>query len=156
MIRVTGILSHELGWSEESVFEAPPDTHDSRNYVQSNGSTIAYGHRYTMVDLLNLEMADDVHDDDGQGAGQFQDQMPSPRQASSQTQAEVLVSDAQLKRLYTIATRSKRSKADIKAWLAVAYNLASSKEIKQIDYDDIIQAIESPGPLTSREPGEEG
>ena len=154
MIRVIGILSHELGWSEESAFEAPPDIHDSRNHVQSLGSTISYGHRYTMVDLLNLEMADDVHDDDGQGAGQAQER--TARQASSRTQAEVLVSDAQLKRLYTIATRSKRSKADIKAWLGVAYNLASSKEIKQIDYDDIIQAIESPGPLTSREPGEEG
>ena len=68
MIRVTGLLSHELGWSEESVFEAPPDVHDSRNYVQALGSTISYGHRYTMVDLLNLEMADDVHDDDGQAA----------------------------------------------------------------------------------------
>ena len=68
MIRVTGLLSHELGWSEESVFEAPPDVHDSRNYVQSLGSTISYGHRYTMVDLLNLEMADDATDDDGQAA----------------------------------------------------------------------------------------
>ena len=54
MIRVTGLLSHELGWSEESVFEAPPDVHDSRNYVQSLGSTISYGHRYTMVDLLQF------------------------------------------------------------------------------------------------------
>ena len=154
MVRVVGILSHDLGWAEESVFEAPPDVHDSRNHVQSLGSTISYGHRYTMVDLLNLEMADDIHDDDGQGAGQAQE--PTARTASSRTQADVLVSDAQLKRLYTIATRSKRSKTEIKAWLAVAYNMTSSKEIKQLDYDDIIQAIESPGPLTSREPGEEG
>ena len=119
MIRVIGVLSHELGWSEESTFEAPPDVHDSRNHVQSLGSTISYGHRYTMVDLLNLEMAEDATDDDGQSAhGQ-----PAPRRATSQqdetrtasprrrtVQPDVLVSEAQLKRLYTIATRSGRAK----------------------------------------------
>ena len=166
MIRVIGILSHELGWSEESAFEAPPDAHDSRNHVQSLGSTISYGHRYTMVDLLNLEMADDATDDDGQSAhGQ-----PAPRRSASQQNTrtasprkpalrpDVLVSDAQLKRLYTIATNSKRSKTEIKAWLAVAYDIDSSKEIQQRDYDNIISAIESPGPLGQphRQPGEEG
>ena len=166
MIRVIGILSHELGWSEESSFEAPPDAHDSRNHVQSLGSTISYGHRYTMVDLLNLEMADDATDDDGQSAHG----RPAPRRAASQQNTrtasprkpalrpDVLVSDAQLKRLYTIATNTKRSKTEIKAWLAVAYDLDSSKEIQQRDYDNIIEAIESPGPLgrPTREPGEEG
>ena len=162
MIRVIGILSHELGWSEESAFEAPPDAHDSRNHVQSLGSTISYGHRYTMVDLLNLEMADDVTDDDGQGAtGRPESPPKQPRQASPRRrtlQPDVLVSDAQLKRLYTIAARSGRTKSEIKAWFAVAYDLDSSKEIQQRDYDNIIEAIESPGPLgqPTREPGEEG
>ena len=155
MIRVVGILTYALGWSEESVFEAPPDTHDSRNHVQSLGSTISYGHRYTMVDLLNLEMADDVdvHDDDGQGATGRPPASAPPKRAQA---ADVLVSTAQLGRLYTIADNSKRSKGDIKAWLAVAYNLKSSKDIKLTDYDGIIAAIESPGPLPAREPGEEG
>ena len=168
MVRVTGILSHELGWSEESVFEAPPDVHDSRNHVQSLGSTISYGHRYTMVDLLNLEMADDTTDDDGQAATgkpparqqpkparRRQQPKPQRRQAVS---PDVVVSDAQLKRLYTIATKAKREKDKIKAWLAVRYNIDSSKQIRQADYEDIIAAIEAPGPLGAgnREPGEEG
>ena len=162
MIRVTGILSHELGWSEESVFEAPPDVHDSRNQVQSLGSTISYGHRYTMVDLLNLEISDDESDDDGQRAtGRPEPPPQQSRQASPRKQAlkpDVLVSTAQLRRLFTIAANSKRSKEEIKAWLAVAYDLDSSKEIQQRDYDNIISAIESPGPLGQphRQPGEEG
>ena len=176
MIRVIGILSHELGWSEESIFEAPPDVHDSRNHVQSLGSTVTYGHRYTMVDLLNLEMADDATDDDGQAAaGQppaRQQQTPSrqrPQQQLPRRQSvspEVLVSDAQLQRLYTIATKAKREKNKIKAWLAVRYDINSSTQIRQADYDDIITAIEAPGPLGAsgpavtvvdeREPGEEG
>ena len=168
MVRVTGILSHNLGWSEESVFEAPPDTHDSRNHVQSLGSTISYGHRYTMVDLLNLEMADDATDDDGQAATgkaparpqqtparQPPQQKPQKRHPAS---PDVVVSDAQLTRLYTIATKAKREKDEIKAWLAVRYNIDTSKQIRQADYDDIVNAIESPGPLGAgnREPGEEG
>ena len=176
MVRVTGILSHNLGWSEESVFEAPPDIHDSRNYVQSLGSTISYGHRYTMVDLLNLEMADDVHDDDGQAAtGQpparpqpkptKRRQEPKPQQRPAAS-PDVVVSDAQLKRLYTIAARAKREKNEIKSWLAVRYNIDTSKHIRQADYDGIVIAIEAPGPLEAsgstvtvvdeREPGEEG
>ena len=167
MIRVTGLLSHKLGWFEESVFEAPPDIHDSRNYVQALGSTISYGHRYTMVDLLNLEMADDVTDDDGQTATgkpadrqqpkparKRQSQKPQQRQAAS---PDVVVSDAQLTRLYTIATKAKRETDEIKAWLAVRYQIDSSKQIRQADYDDIVTAIEAPGQLgNEREPGEEG
>ena len=176
MIRITGLLSHKFGWSEESVFEAPPDVHDSRNYVQALGSTISYGHRYTMVDLLNLEMADDVADDDGQAAAgkpparqqpqptrQRQPQKPARPQPEKPLQRnaaspDVVVSDAQLKRLYTIAAKAKRETDEIKAWLAVRYHLDSSKQIRQADYDAIVTAIEAPGPLgaDNREPGEEG
>ena len=161
MIRVIGILSHELGWSEESVFEAPPDTHDSRNYVQSLGSTISYGHRYTMVDLLNLEMADDVSDDDGQSATSATSSPDRKQLHERQIAADNGVVNAkQLKRLYTIAEKSKRTKEEIKAWLAVEFNITSSKEIIQGDYNHIIDSIERPGPLggsiQEREPGEEG
>ena len=164
MLRVTGLLSHELGWSEESVFEAPPDVHDSRNYVQSLGSTISYGHRYTMVDLLNLEMADDIADDDGQNATGSAPQKESSKPASAQSpnrqsaKSDVLVSDAQLKRLYTVANKANRSKDEIKSWLAVRFNIDSSKQITQRDYDTIVDAIQAPGALGGppRDPGEEG
>ena len=158
MIRVTGILSHDLGWSEESSFEAPPDAHDSRNHVQSLGSTISYGHRYTMVDLLNLEMADDVADDDGQSATSAPPPDRKQKPARSTVASTVLVSAEQLKRLYTIAGKVRREKDEIKAWLAVRYNISSSKEIRHVDYDEIMDAIQQPGRLGSgpREPGSEG
>ena len=162
IVRVVGILTHDLGWSEQSVFEAPVDTHDSRNYIQSLGSTISYGRRYTMIDLLMLEMADNVSDDDGQSATG----RPAPKPDQARTapprkrtlQPDVLVSDAQLKRLYTIATGAKREKDAIKAWLAVRYDIDSSKQIRQADYDDIITAIEAPGPLGAGNgvPGDKG
>lgn len=54
IIRIVGILSHEQGHSEESVFEAPADKSDYRTDIQSMGSTVSYGRRYTTLDLLNI------------------------------------------------------------------------------------------------------
>jgi len=54
IIRVVGILSHERGHSEESIFEAPQDTSEYRTAIQSMGSTVSYGRRYTTCDLLNI------------------------------------------------------------------------------------------------------
>ena len=64
IIRIVGILSHEQGHSEESVFEAPADHSDYRTDIQSMGSTVSYGRRYTTLDLLNI--ATRGQDKDGQ------------------------------------------------------------------------------------------
>jgi len=70
IIRVVGILSHEQGHSEESAFEAPMDRSDFRSDIQSMGSTVSYGRRYTTLDLLNI--ATRGVDDDGATAGRPQ------------------------------------------------------------------------------------
>lgn len=54
IIRIVGILSHVEGHSEESVFEAPMDKSDYRTDIQSMGSTVSYGRRYTTIDVLNI------------------------------------------------------------------------------------------------------
>lgn len=53
IIRIVGILSG-YGHSEESAFEAPMDKSEYRTDVQSQGSTVSYGRRYTTIDLLNI------------------------------------------------------------------------------------------------------
>lgn len=53
-IRIVGILTHEGGHSRESTFEAAADTSGSKNAVQAQGSTVEYGRRYTLSDLLNI------------------------------------------------------------------------------------------------------
>ena len=70
VIRIVGILSHAEGHSEESCFEAPMDRSDFRTDIQSQGSTISYGRRYTTLDLLNIATRN--ADDDGQTAGRPQ------------------------------------------------------------------------------------
>lgn len=64
IIRIVGILSHEQGHSEETIFEAPMDRSEFRSDIQSMGSTISYGRRYTTLDLLNISTR--KADNDGQ------------------------------------------------------------------------------------------
>jgi hypothetical protein len=54
VIRIVGVLSHRQGHSEESAFEAKADASDYRTDIQSMGSTVSYGRRYTLLDLLNI------------------------------------------------------------------------------------------------------
>ena len=64
---VTGVLSHELGHSEQTSLTLPVDTSGSKNAVQSVGSSTSYGKRYTASALLNLRTGE--VDDDGRAAG---------------------------------------------------------------------------------------
>lgn len=66
VIRVTAVLSHREGHSEETSIEMPADTTGSKNAVQAVGSSISYGKRYTMSALLNI--ATRGEDDDANGA----------------------------------------------------------------------------------------
>lgn len=70
VIRIVGILSHEEGHSEESAFEAPMDRSEFRTDIQSMGSTVSYGRRYTTIDLLNISTR--AQDNDGATAGRPQ------------------------------------------------------------------------------------
>jgi len=65
-LRVTGILAHRDGHSEETTLELPLDSSGSKNAVQAVGSSVSYGKRYTAFALLNLSTRGE--DDDGQSA----------------------------------------------------------------------------------------
>jgi ERF superfamily len=66
-VKVTGVLAHRAGHSEETLLTLPVDTSGSKNAVQSVGSSTSYGKRYTASALLNLRSGET--DDDGQAGG---------------------------------------------------------------------------------------
>lgn len=66
-VKVTAILSHRDGHREETSLELMHDSTGSKNSVQSIGSSVSYGKRYTMCALLNITTQGD--DDDGVKAG---------------------------------------------------------------------------------------
>ena len=75
-IRIVGILTHEQGHDEDTAFEAPMDKSEYRTDIQSQGSTVSYGRRYTTLDLLNI--ATRKADNDGQGGRQPQPDITAP------------------------------------------------------------------------------
>jgi hypothetical protein len=80
-IRIVGMLAHSDGHEKQSEFLTIPDKSGSKNDVQSLGSAMAYGRRYTTLDLLNIVSRGE--DDDGAKAARpmqppQQKQTPGP------------------------------------------------------------------------------
>lgn len=65
-VRVSCIITHEMGHSEETTMEGPPDTSGSKNAVQAISSTTSYLERYTF--LAATGTAAKGMDNDGRGA----------------------------------------------------------------------------------------
>jgi hypothetical protein len=63
-IKVTCVIAHELGHTEETSMEAPPDKTGSKNDIQAMASTVFYLERYTLFALTGT--APTRMDDDGQ------------------------------------------------------------------------------------------
>ncbi|MBV9181374.1 MAG: ERF family protein [Acidobacteria bacterium] len=68
IIRVICVLTHELGYSEETPLQGPPDPSGSKNPVQAIASTVSYLQRYTLLAAVGLAAAD--QDTDGRVATQ--------------------------------------------------------------------------------------
>lgn len=66
-IRVTCVLSHRDGHTEETTLSGAADTTGNKNSIQAIASTLTYLQRYTLK--LALGLADSEGDDDGQAAG---------------------------------------------------------------------------------------
>lgn len=66
-VRITTILSHVDGHSEETFFDLPHDSSGSKNAVQAVGSSTSYGKRYGVLNILNIRVVGE--DDDGMEAG---------------------------------------------------------------------------------------
>lgn len=59
VVRVTCIVSHRDGHSEENALQAGHDTSGSKNSIQAVGSTITYLQRYTIKAALGLSASND-------------------------------------------------------------------------------------------------
>lgn len=57
LIRVTCILTHDLGHSEETTLSAGADMSGSKNAIQGIGSTVTYLERYTLLAATGLAAA---------------------------------------------------------------------------------------------------
>jgi hypothetical protein len=56
-VRVTCVLRHEMGGTDEATLEGPPDTSGTKNMIQAIGSTVTYLERYTLLAVTGLAVA---------------------------------------------------------------------------------------------------
>ena len=63
MIRVTCVLTHEMGHSERVSLQAGPDQTGNKNNIQAVGSTVTYLQRYTLLAITGTATKD--QDEDG-------------------------------------------------------------------------------------------
>lgn len=66
-LKITGILGHRSGHSEQDEFVTAPDSGGRMNDIQRLASARSYGARYCTIALLNIATA--LEDDDGVKAG---------------------------------------------------------------------------------------
>lgn len=57
-IKVTCLVSHIDGHTEQTTMQANPDTSGAKNAIQARGSAIEYLKRYTLIGALGLSTAD--------------------------------------------------------------------------------------------------
>jgi phage recombination protein Bet len=70
---------------------------------------------------------------------------------NGETPADECISEAQIKRLFTIATKAGWQTEDLRGFLRREADVESTKDIKRKDYDDIIAAIESGPAATAKD-----
>lgn len=124
VIRIVGILSHEEGHSEESAFEALMDRSEFRTDIQSMGSTVSYGRRYTTLDLLNI--ATRAQDNDGSTAGR-----PQPPNGYEPWWFELMAAAEKGQRSLDVLWGDiRQSKAEFKTY-TVQHNKAAWENLKK-------------------------
>lgn len=96
--------------------------------------------KYVLTTLFLIPTGDDPEGDD-KGAGRT---APQARQQRPAADPEAVISDAQVKRLFAVASKVQRPMDEVKAIVA-SRGYTSSKEIKVKDYDEICTAIETGG-----------
>ncbi|KKN56861.1 hypothetical protein LCGC14_0567860 [marine sediment metagenome] len=69
LIKVTCIVTHAAGHSEEASLFGPPDTTGSKNAIQAIASTVSYLQRYTLKAAIGIAAG---KDDDGAGGAPAQ------------------------------------------------------------------------------------
>lgn len=100
-IRVTCILTHEMGHSEETTLQGPPDQSGGKNAIQAIGSTTEYLRRYTLLAATGIAVKG--MDDDGRGGYQpderVQEAMEQRKNNAPQQQDPSLVNANQVEAL---------------------------------------------------------
>lgn len=102
-VKVTCIISHREGHSEETSLHAARDESGNKNGIQAIGSTVTYLQRYTLKAALGLAAAED---DDGHASERPAVEEPAPPPASGCITSDQAATLRRLLNEYGIAPRA--------------------------------------------------
>lgn len=125
-ISISTMLLHESGeWIEFEPLVLKAD----KATPQGAGSAITYGRRYALSAVLGIASEDD---DDANAYESVPKKQETPR----------TLSDAQIKRLYAIASSAGISNDQVKAAIRKDYKKDSATELTKQEYDDLCTRLE--------------
>ena len=84
-VKVTCVITHRDGHSEETSLVAPVDQSGNKNAIQAIGSAVTYLQRYTLKAAVGIAAS---NDDDGRSAGARPDEQQSPNKPEAQPKAD--------------------------------------------------------------------
>ncbi len=96
-IRVTCVVSHRDGYSEETTLSAGADNSGGKNSIQQMASTLTYLQRYTLRLALGLAAS---RDDDGKAAGGDTSDETIGQKQEEELQALIVKTNSDLPRFY--------------------------------------------------------
>ena len=119
-LAVECILSHRDGHSDSDMITLPFEDSGSKNDVQARGSTVSYGKRYTLCNILNIQ----VGGMDNDGAGNLPQALPT-------------ISESQENELHALLTDNDR---DVAKFCAFA-NIGKIGDIQANNFEQAKQQI---------------
>jgi hypothetical protein len=123
MVKVTCIISHADGHSEENPMQSPPDTSGSKNAVQALGSVVTYLQRYSLKAALGLAA---TLDDDGRGGPDNTRSMDS----------DPVIDAEQLAYLQELLTTHNRTVEKVEQWAG-----CKLPEMRRRKFDQIVALL---------------
>jgi len=117
-VRVIGRLAHCMGHALESSVTVPISAPPKATGTQAVGSSVSYGKRYVVVNMLNIITVGE--DTDGQAE-------PKP------------ISEEQVLNIETLLQDTKADRSKFLAWMAVP----KIEDIPEGDYDRAVKALQA-------------
>ncbi|VDS07542.1 ERF superfamily protein [Paracoccus haematequi] len=141
-VRVTCIIAHADGHSEETSLTCAPDGSGSKNPFQAVGSAVTYLQRYTLKAALGLSAE---VDDDAQSAAPRRDDAPTQEDHKSVQRSNTITAD-QYRQL-----QAKADEAGVPLdRIASQYSVEHIEELHPDDFTQIIKRLNST--IKSRKP----
>jgi hypothetical protein len=127
-VRIVCILTHELGYSEETALEAPADPSGGKNPIQAVSSSTSYLQRYTL--LMAVGIAAKGVDNDGRGEEESAESVPEETVVMRLDAIGAAGNVDELKTFYMAALEEAKAIGDTHA--TDAYGKAKNKRWREL------------------------